>query len=100
MKKHLAMLLAVCLCMGMVACGGSDTSDPGKENPKQEDQQHGKDNVETTQGEAQDEFGYMHLVPLSILISEEKGMEVVRIGEEYFFRHTDEANNLHTILEP
>lgn len=53
-----------------------------------------------TKLEDKNEFGYMHLVPLSILISEEKGMEVVRIEEEYFFRHTDEAENLHTVLEP
>ena len=53
-----------------------------------------------TKLEDKNEFGYMHLVPLSILISEEKGMEVVRIGDEYFFRHTDKAENLHTVLEP
>ena len=278
MKKLAMVVLAIVLCMSLLACGGSDTSNPGKEDPKQENQQHEKDNVETTQGEAQDEFGvriltkeealpyvtkvtltmdnwkdyfanqtepyhikrtnefgdvtmdldflylwfgatfehndvvqlkdvafkfsryveyyeegdggdgkekygcwdrivnedgtaklgrypygtepqekdwddidppaegyylakpvskdenrkhyfdclgvtgeiylldlpdemwtkledknefgYMHLVPLSILISEEKGMEVVRIGDEYFFRHTDKAENLHTVLEP
>lgn len=53
-----------------------------------------------TKFEDKNDFGGWFMYPDSVFRRESKEIEVVRIGDEYFFRYTDDVKNVHTILEP
>lgn len=90
MKRVALLLLAMILCLSLLACGGSDTSDPGKEDPKQENhQQDDKNDEETAQGEERDEYGVRILTKDEALPYVTKVTLTMDNWQDYFANQTE-----------
>ena len=90
MKKYMALLLAMVLCLSLLACGGSNNTS-GNEDPKQGDQQQEQqeDVVETTQGEERDEYGVLVLSKEEALPYVTKVTLTVDNWQDYFANQTE-----------